>query len=185
MLPQLFILSTVYSDFFRLASLAEMTCSSVCSRDHLQGVKDLTSAFRRYQSFSVEELNHDPSDLLGFFMEDTSTSDAMHSTQRRSGSPNGARGGHLLPAKVLVDGLPWEERNTIYNLDPDPPVRLDKLRSFIYFLLILALTFGLAINMGGATERKRTAALPHGRRIPSIPLSDRVLVLQHAIHAQI
>ena len=145
-----------------------MTCSSVCSRDHLQGVKDLTSAFRRYQSFSVEELNHDPSDLLGFFMEDTSTSDAMHSTQRRSGSPNGARGGHLLPAKVLVDGLPWEERNTIYNLDPDTPVRLDKLRHVLYLFSVNPGSYLWVGDKYGWCDRAQTDSRTSARETDSI-----------------
>jgi hypothetical protein len=77
---------------------------------------------------SVDELERDAGDLWLFFpdSEDDSEDDAAGDAPLQleaSKEPDKVeyRAAQLLPVKVLVDGLPWEERNTIYNCDPDTP----------------------------------------------------------------
>ena len=94
------------------------------SEAYFNNVRGVENAFKRYQAVSVEELSHDPSDLLGFFVDEDPADDApamgADSDYEWSSSENAAA--QLLPPKVLVDGLPWEERNTIYSADPDMSV---------------------------------------------------------------
>jgi hypothetical protein len=89
----------------------------------VNNVRSVEAAFKRFQAVSVEELSHDPSDLLGFFVDEDPADDAptvgADADYEWSTSENAAA---ALPPKVLVDGLPWEERNTIYSADPDMSV---------------------------------------------------------------
>jgi hypothetical protein len=87
------------------------------SSEYIHNVQGFKAAFNRYQSVSVSELNHDPSDLLAFFVEDM----PGDPSQGPAGAAELAEDASQLPVKVLVDGLPWEERNTVYNCDPDTP----------------------------------------------------------------
>jgi len=84
--------------------------------------RGVEKAFKRYHAVSVEELRHDPSDLLGFFVDEDPADDVPGMGADADFDWSADSASAQLPPKVLVDGLPWEERNTIYSADPDMSV---------------------------------------------------------------
>ena len=88
--------------------------ADAASDEYCNNVQSVEAAFKRFHAVSVEELSHDPSDLLGFFVDEDPADDAPPAgpddDNEWSSSENAAA---QLPPKVLVDGLHTFEQSII------------------------------------------------------------------------